>query len=176
VKKTILTLTVLLGIAAVLPLGAQAHPKRDHRLRITLKLPLNFAPTAECPTGAAIYGISVHGQTGSGTNCIGDSVPADCPPGVTAQFCQTVPARMTLSLDGSRIVGNVTIFEAWNCAATCVVDQRWSGTVTQASRRFHDLEHGSVSGGGLVVVDPATFEILSLDEVLTITATDDDHD
>src|SRR5438105_1383837 len=63
VKKTILTLTVLLGIAAVPPLGAQAHPKRDHRLRITLKLPLNFAPTAECPTGAAIYGISVHGQT-----------------------------------------------------------------------------------------------------------------
>ena len=83
---------------------------------------------------------------------------------------------MTLSLDGSRVVGNVTIFEAWNCAATCVVDQRWSGMVTQASRRFHDLEHGSVSGGGLFAFDSVTFELVTLDAVLTITATDEDDD
>ena len=41
-----------------------------------------------CPTGAAIYGLSFHGESGTGTNCILDEVPVACPAGVTAQFCQ----------------------------------------------------------------------------------------
>ena len=48
----------------------------------------------------------------------------------------------------------MTIFGAWTCDATCAVDQRWSGAVTHATRRFHALERGSVSGGGLFVFDP----------------------
>jgi hypothetical protein len=82
---------------------------------------------------------------------------------------------MTLSFSGSRIEANVTIFEAWTCDASCTVDQRWSGTVTQATRRFRDLDGGSVSGGGLFVFDPVTFELLTLDEVLVITPADE-HD
>ena len=105
-----------------------------------------------------------------------DEVPADCPPDVTAQFCQAVPVRMTLSFNGGRIEGDVTIFEAWNCDATCAVDQAWSGTVTQATQRFRNLEGGSVSGGGLFAFDPVTFQLVTLDEVLVITPADEHDD
>ena len=100
-------------VALVAPLAAQAHRDGDG-LRVKLKPPVNFAPTAGCPTGAAIYVISLHGEIGSGTNCILDVVPTDCPPYVTAQFCQAVPVHMTLSFHGGWIEGNVTIFEAWD--------------------------------------------------------------
>ena len=73
---------------------------------------------------------------------------------------------MTLSFNGGRIEGDVTIFEAWNCGAICAVDQPWSRTVTQATRRFHDLVGGSVSGGGLLSLDALTFELVNPDEVL----------
>ncbi len=172
-RKRIVAFAVLLAVALIAPQAAQAHPDGDDELRVKLEPPVNFAPTADCPTGAAIYRISLHGQIGSGTNCILDEVSADCPPDVTAQFCQAVPVRMTLSFNGGRIEGNVTIFEAWNCNASCAVDQRWSGTVTQATRRFRDLEGGSVSGGGLFVFDPVTFELLTFDEVLVITPADE---
>jgi hypothetical protein len=36
--------------------------------------------------------------------------------------------------------------------------------VTRATRRFHDLEGGKVSGGGLVVFAGVTFQLLTLDE------------
>jgi hypothetical protein len=133
-------------------------------------------PTADCPTGAAIYGISLRRQVGAGTNCILGEVPADCPPNVTAQFCQNVPVRTRLSLPGGGIEVNATIFEAWTCKASCAVDQEWTGTVTRATRRFHQLAGGSVSGGGLFEFDPATFKLLTLDEVLVVTAADEDDD
>ena len=172
-RKTILAFAILLAAALTAPLAARAHSNDDDGLRVRLRAPVNFAPTADCPTGAAIYGVSLHGEIGSGTNCILDEVPADCPPGVAAQFCQAVPVRMTLSFSGGRLEGNVTILEVWNCDATCAVDQRWSGTVTRATRRFHDLNGGSVAGGGLFAFDPATFQLVTLDEVLVITAADD---
>src|ERR1700730_11832379 len=169
-RKTVLVLTVLLAAVLTMPLAAQAHSGGDDGLRVKLEPPLNFAPTPDCPTGAAIYGVSLHGQIGSGTNCLLNNVPAVCPSDVTAQFCQNVPVRMTLSFKGGTIQGNVTIFEAWTCDANCSVDQRWSGTVTRATRRFHQLEGGSVSGGGLFVFDATTFELRTLNEVRVIKA------
>lgn len=165
----------LVAAALTAPPAAQADSSEDDALRIRLVPPVNFAPTADCPTGAAIYGISLHQQAGSGTNCILGELPAECPPNVTAQFCQNVPVRMKLSLPGGSIEADVTIFEAWTCNARCAVDQRWSGTVTRATRRFHRLEDGSVSGGGLFVFDPVTFD-LTLDEVLVITPPDENDE
>jgi hypothetical protein len=170
-KAGLIMLVVTMALAA--PLAARADSGRDDTLRITLVPPVNFAPTAGCPTGAAIYGISLRRQSGSGTNCILDEVPAACPPSVTAQFCQNVPVRMSLSLPGGSIEGDVTIFEAWNCAATCAVDQQWTGTVTQATGRFHHFDGGSISGGGLFEFDATTFDLIHLDEVLVIAPTED---
>jgi len=174
-RKAILACAILPTVALIAPLAAQARSNGDDGLGMKLEAPVDFAPTADCPTGAAIYGVALHGEIGSGTNCILDEVPADCPPGVTAQFCQAVPVRMTLTFKGGRIDGDVTIFEAWNCAAICAVDQRWSGTVTHATLRFHDLDGGSISGGGVFAFDTATGQA-TLDEVLAITAPDDDDD
>jgi hypothetical protein len=42
---------------------------------------------------------------------------------------------MTLSFNAGRIEGDVTILEAWNCNASCAVDQRWAGTLTQVTRK-----------------------------------------
>jgi hypothetical protein len=175
-KKTGLIATLLVTAALTAPLAAEADSNGDDSLRIRLVPPVNFAPTADCPTGAAIYGISLRRQIGSGTNCILGEVPTDCPPNITAQFCQTVPVRMKLRFPGGSIEGNVTIFEAWTCDASCAVDQEWSGTVTRATRRFHHLDGGSVSGGGLFEFDPATFDLLTFDEVLVITPADEDDD
>jgi hypothetical protein len=101
-RKTVLVLPVLLAAVLAMPLAAQAHSRGDDGLRVKLEPPVNFAPTPDCPTGAAIYGVSLHGQIGSGTNCILNNVPAVCPSDVTAQFCQNVPVRMTLSFkDGT---------------------------------------------------------------------------
>jgi hypothetical protein len=54
-----------------------------------------------------------------------------------------------------------------DCGAL-VIDQQWVGDVTRATHRFHKLNGVSVAGGGQVVADAATFEILSADEVLVI--------
>ena len=166
-RKAILTLTITLAGALTAPLATQASPK-DDGLSLTLGTPVNFAPTADCPTGAALYGLALHGERGSGENCIGDEIPADCPPGVTAQFCQNVPVRMTFSFAGGRIEADGAIFEAWNCDASCAVDQRWSGTVTTGTRRFHALAGATVSGGGLFAFDQATFALVAFDETLVV--------
>jgi hypothetical protein len=177
-RNAILLLTVLASAALIAPLAAQGHHDRDDGLRVKLEPPVSFGPaTADCPAGVAVYGISVRRKAGSGLNCIlRDPVPADCPPDVTAQFCQVVPVRMTLRLRRSTLKADVTIFEAWTCEASCAVDQRWSGTVTQATRKFDDLEGGSVSGGGLFVFDAVTGELRALDEVLVISEADEDDD
>jgi hypothetical protein len=155
--------TLLIGAALAAPLAAQA----GHDLQLTLVQPIGFATPADCPTGAITYGLGYHGQTGAGANCILDVVPAACPAGVTADFCQNVPLRMTLTLPGGRIVADGAIFEEWTCTPDCSVVQRWSGTVTQATTRFHKLNGGAVSGGGLLVFD-ADFNIAGFDEALTI--------
>jgi hypothetical protein len=168
-RLTIATLLVTAAIAA--PLGPQAAADDHHALAITLVQPVNFeAPTADCPAGVASYRISVHHKIGTGTNCLLlDPVLVDCPSNVTAQFCQDAHVRMSLTLRGSTVEADVTISEAWTCAATCAIDQRWSGAVTSATRRFHELVGGSVSGGGLTTIDSATFAVLAVDEVLMIT-------
>ena len=133
--------------ALALPLAAQA---RNDELQLTIVQPVTFAQPADCATGAIDYGIApLHGKGGAGTNCIlRDDFPVPCPTGVTADFCESVGIRMTLSLPGGTIeAANGQIFEAWTCAGgaylpggTCTsvweIDQRWSGTVTQASGRF----------------------------------------
>jgi hypothetical protein len=173
-KKVLLISMLLVTAALVAPLAAQARSGGDDGLRVKVEPPVNFASTADCPTGAAIYGISSEGKIGSGTNCILDEVPAACPPGVTAQFCQDVPVRMTLRLRGGTIEADVHIFEAWTCEANCSVDQRWSGTVTNATGKFHKLRDGSVSGGGTFVFDAVTFALVSLDEALVISPKDNE--
>jgi hypothetical protein len=168
-----LTIALLL-VTAVLaaPLGAAASANREHALRIRLGQPVSFPQTADCPSFAIMYGISVHHKIGAGTNCVIDQVAVDCPPGITAQFCQNVPVRMTLNARGSTIKADVMIFEAWTCAATCAVDQTWSGTVTGAARQFRSLTGGSVAGGALVSLDPATSAVLAFDGLLIITPAD----
>jgi hypothetical protein len=165
-----LTIALLLVTAALAspPLGVAASANPEHALRIRLLQPVSFPQTADCPNFAIMYGISVHRKIGTGTNCILEQVAVDCPPDVTAQFCQNVPVTMTLSLRGSTLKADVTIFEAWTCTASCAVDQRWSGTVTSAERRFRGLTGGSVAGGALVSLDAATFEVLAFDGVLII--------
>jgi hypothetical protein len=49
-----------------------------------------------------------------------------------------------------------------------VIEQRWSGTVTRAKQRFQKFRGGSLSGGGVFILDGLTFEPISLDEVLVI--------
>jgi hypothetical protein len=78
---------------------------------------------------------------------------------------------MTLNLRGGTIKADATIFEAWTCTASCAIDQRWSGTVTSATRRFHELVGGSVSGGGLATLDLEAGAVVAIDEVLVITPT-----
>ena len=91
---------------------------------------------------------------------------------------------MTLSLPGGTIeAANANIFEGWTCVGgayladgTCTsvwnVDQRWSGTVTGASARFHAFMDGNVSGGGLLVLDGPTFNFVSIAETLVIGVSD----
>jgi hypothetical protein len=165
---------VLAGLVSVLGLAAgvaRASSKGDDALSVELVAPVNFASTADCPAGAALYGVALGPQHGSGENCIGDAVPVGCPAGVAAQFCQNVPVRMELSLPGGTIAGDVTILEAWTCDATCDVEQTWSGTVA-ATQRFHKLDGGSLSGGGLFAFDATTFALVGFDEHLVITPAD----
>jgi hypothetical protein len=161
---------VIAGLVCLFVLGtgvAQASSKGDDGLRIDLVVPVDFTPTADCPTGAALYGVALGPQRGSGENCIGDEIPVACPANVTAQSCANVPVRMELRLPGGTITGNVTIFEARTCDATCDVVQTWSGTVA-AARRFHELDGGSLSGGGLFAFDATTFALVAFDEQLVI--------
>jgi hypothetical protein len=165
---------VLAGLACLFALAAgvaRASSKSEDALKIDLVPPVNFAPTADCPTGAALYGLSLGPQRGQGENCIGDEIPVACPAGVTAQSCANVAVQMELSLPGGTITGNVTIFEARTCDATCDVQQTWSGIVS-ATRRFHDLDGGTLSGGGLFAFDPTTFALVGFDEQLAITPAD----
>jgi hypothetical protein len=165
---------VLAGLVCLFALGAgvaRANSKGDDPLRIDLVPPVNFAATADCASGAALYGVSLGPQRGSGSNCILDEIPVACPAGVTAQSCQNVPVRMELHLPGGTITGDITILEAWTCDATCDVEQTWSGTVA-ATQRFHELDGGTLSGGGLFAFDATTSALETFDETLVITAAD----
>ena len=74
-----------------------------------------------------------------------------------------------MDIDGS-------LFEVFACGdpncATFAVDQQWSGTVTSGETRFQRFRGGSLSGGGPLVLDATTFEILAVHEVLVISAAD----
>jgi hypothetical protein len=172
-KRALLAAIVVAAAATVAPIAAQAHPAADQAVTVRLDLPVIFSdPTPHCPQGVATFSISSNGHSGQGINCLLDFAFVDCPHGVEALFCQTVSAVMTLQLPGGTIETDISIFEIATCAdagcLTLAVDQRWSGTVTGATGRFHGLEGGSVSGGGVAVIDAATFEFLSIDEVLLI--------
>ena len=120
------------------------------------------------------FGISALGKSGSASNCLQDEIPAACPPAVDALFCvEKTPALLTLRLQGGKIKAEVTLSEIFNCGdpdcLTFAIDQRWSGPVVYAKGRFSKLRGGSVSGGGTVILDAATFEFLSVDEELVIS-------
>lgn len=176
-KKAHAFLMVLMTAALIAAPAARAHPGGGDGLRVRLELPIAFSdPTPACPAGIAQFGISFRGQNGSGENCIEEFVPADCPPGVEGLFCQTVPVLITLRLPGGSMEIDGSLFEVFTCGdpncASFAVDQQWSGTVTGAERRFQRFRGGSLSGGGLFVLDATTFEILAVDEVLVITRAD----
>jgi hypothetical protein len=176
-KTALAFLTVLMAAALVAAPAAQARQGGEGGFRVRLELPIAFSdPTPACPAGIARYGISFRGQSGSGENCIQDFIAADCPPGVEGLFCQTVPVLITLRLPGGSMEIDGSLFEVFTCGdpncATFAVDQQWSGTVTSAERRFQRFRGGSLSGGGVFVLDATTFEILAIDEVLVISAAD----
>lgn len=180
-RKLILALLVLATAALVAPLTAQGHRDEDDGLRVRLERPVTFSdPTPGCPEGTIAFGISSNGKIGSGRNCVQEVVLADCPPAVEALFCQEARALMALRLGRGSIDAEVSIFEIWTCGdpecLTLAVDQRWEGRVTQARRKFRELEGGSVSGGGTVVFDAMTFDVLGLDEVLVIGEADDEEE
>jgi hypothetical protein len=176
--RRLIIATLFMTAAIAAPLGAQAVANDRHPLAITLVKPVIFGdPTADCLGGVATYRISIRHKIGTGTNClVVNPILVDCPPNVTADFCQNAPVRMTLNLRGGTIKADATIFEVWTCTATCAIDQRYSGTVTSATRRFHELVGGSVSGGGVATLDPANQvePVMAIDEVLVISQADTD--
>jgi hypothetical protein len=167
-------MTVLLALALVVPLAAQGKPSKSDALRVRIELPIVFSdPTPACPAGRLDFVVVLGRVHGTGTNCLQEFVSIECPSGVDALFCDEVHALMTIHLPGGSVEAEVTLFETFECGdpqcATFSVDQRWSGPVTDAQRRFHKLRGGTVSGGGTAVLDAATFEILAVDEVLVIS-------
>ena len=180
-RPVVLALTVL-ATAALVASAADARPTRDGGLKVRFGLPLTFpAPTRDCPSGPVEFGISVNGKSGSGSLCAPDVVPVDCPPTPAALFCDRADhVSLTLRLPGGRIEADATAYEVIRCndpnCNTVALDQRWSGRVTRARGTFSDLERASVSGGGTAVLDGATGEPLSLDEVLVIGHGEDEDD
>ena len=161
---------VVLSVALVAPLAAQGKPPP---LEVRIAAPMKFsAATEACPLGTFDYRLSFEGAAGSGSNCLREFVAVDCPPGVDGLLCQEVRAGMTLRLPKGTIEGDASIFQVNQCGnpscTTLTDDHRWSGTVTRATRGFHKLRDASISGGGVVVLHAATFEIFSVDEVLVI--------
>jgi hypothetical protein len=180
--KSLIPIATLLACAALT--ASAAAQTRDDGLRLKIVQPITFDPQ----TGCIGYGLASRGKTGTGTNCIVNEVPAQCPSRVTADFCVNVLLGMTLTLPGGRLdVPQGAIFEAWTCVGgayaadgSCTslwnVDQRWSGTVTQATGKYRDLRHASVSGGGLLVFDGPTFNIVSINETLVIRQGDNEEE
>lgn len=165
-----LFIATLVAAACMLPFAANARADDADSVQIVLHTPVNFQPMPDCPTIAAVYSISLRGLKGSGENCIGDEQVAPCPPDSTADYCLAVMVQVTLSLPSGTIVSDDgTIFESWTCASVCNVDQRWSGTVTSATRRFHDYVGGALAGGGLLAFDATTFDLVHFDESLSVT-------
>jgi hypothetical protein len=169
--RTCIALAVVLSVALFAPLAAQGKPPPPLEVRVVP--PMGFSDaTKGCPLGKFAYRLSFEGATGSGSNCLKEFVPADCPPGEDALFCQEVRFGMTLRLPDGTIEGDASIFEVNQCGnPTCTTladDHRWSGTVTEATRRFSRLRDASITGGGVVVLHAATLEIFSVDEVIEI--------
>lgn len=176
--KRIIIISALLAAAAMAPPAALAHEQGDGVLRITLKLPVNFAnPTPACPQGIATYRLAARETFGHGANCLGNSIPLTCPTGSTAFLCQIVPAHIKLRLPGGTIRSwRGRIHETWTCVdaacATISIFQQWQGHISSATRRFDDLTGGSMTGGGTAVVDAATFAFKSFHEELLIREDD----
>lgn len=168
IRKTFFALALVAAALAV-PLGAQARTQSGSEFQLVLKAPVTFEPVAGCATFGAVYGVALHGELGTGTNCILDQIPTACPTGVTADFCQDVPVAFTLAFAGGTMSGDLTIHEAYTCTATCTVQQHWVGTVDAGTRRFHKLEGASIDGGGILAFDATTGDLIALDETLAVT-------
>lgn len=148
-----LSIVVVLLAALALAAGwAQANGGDDGK-KIKIKLPLTSGgPTSDCPSFTINYRISSNGRSGSGTNCILGFNPVDCAP----SLCVELPLLATFSLPRGTITARVTLFEKARCdpaiSAKCTrVHHRWSGMVTEATGKFHELEGSTVSGGGVAV-------------------------
>jgi hypothetical protein len=175
-SRLALVFGVLAAAALLAPLAAVGGGS-DDPLRVRFEQPVTFSEaTPECPAGVVDFGISALGKSGSATNCLQDEVPAACPPVVAALFCLERHADLALRLQGGKIKAEVTLFESFNCGdpdcLTFAIDQQWSGPVVYAKGRFAKLRGGSVSGGGTVLLDAATFEFLSVDEEIVISRND----
>ena len=178
-KRLLSGLIVVATLALIAPLAGQAKGKDDEGLQVRLVLPVNFAdPTPDCPGGVVTFGLAWSGKSGTGQNCFAaDFAPtATCP--ADALFCQQAPMLLTLSLPGGVIQADAHLVETWRCGdSACTVlavDQRWPGTVTDATGRFHDLKGATVSGGGIFAFNATTFELVTFDEVLVIGGDEDD--
>lgn len=174
VRRLILAFAIVGTATSFVPLAA-AGGGDDEPLRVRFEAPVVFtAPTPGCPEGVADFGISTLGKVGSATNCLQSFAVVECAPGVVALFCQELDVHMTLRLHGSRMEADLTLVEVWNCGdpdcLTFSVDQQWPGVVVFAKGRFNKLEGARVSGGGTIVFDAATFDLLSLDEAIAIGA------
>jgi hypothetical protein len=154
-KKAILGVTVLLMVL-IAPVAALGHTHEGERAKVKIELPLTLsAPTADCPASTIVeldYRISWKGRSGTGRNCALEFDPVDCAPSV----CVEVPVVMTFTLPGGTIEAQVTVFEKAPCGdpynPNCArVEHTWSGTVTQATGDFEELQGGPVSGGGHAV-------------------------
>jgi hypothetical protein len=173
-KKLVSLLILLLAAALVAPLSAQAMPRP---LTLRVEPPVVFSgPTPACPSGTVDYRLSLKTYKGLGRNCLQDFVVVDCPPSVPVGFgilgCHEIPLLFTLRLPGGTIEGEATLHEIVRCGdPPCraeATEQRWSGTVTRATRAWRKLAGASMVGGGLVVFHVPLNELILLDVVLVI--------
>jgi streptogramin lyase len=159
------------------PVATQARTvHNDEAQVIQLVAPVGFKSMPDCATIAAVYGVTLGDQRGSGENCVGQEEPAACPRGSTAGFCQIVPVQVTLTFPSGTIASSDgAIFESWTCGDVCDVGQRWSGTVTTATRRFGNYLGGALGGGGLLAFDATTGDVVTFEERLFLSKPCDDR-
>jgi hypothetical protein len=147
----------LAAAALVLPIATQAkalHPGKQ--LRVQLVLPVEFGSFAGCADGAS-YGITANAYSGTGTTCLLTEAEFS-PCGGRDTFCRDLATHSVLNLNPLGTIefdANqhevVTAFDPVTGAFS--VDISWTGSVTAATRSFHNLVGAPVSGGGSTSFD-----------------------
>jgi hypothetical protein len=158
-KKIFVLAIAAVAAALVVPTAQSSRAgSAEDGLLVQLQLPVEFGSFDGCPEGV-MYGLTADKFAGTGTTCVLKDVDfSPCNEGLG--FCHDLPTHSILNLNPRGTIefdaNQHEVITHYDPATGAITFQiTWTGTVSNATRKYHKLVGEPVSGGGSTSFDAA---------------------